>query len=265
MPCVLLVFTLLLLLWPAFAVAQTSCLLAWERPTTRVDGSALDTVHWYRVYRSPDNTFTTPLTYTLAGPDTSAALACVPEDFFHVTALECDDPAQMTTCRESAPSNVAQPQTPVEIQALPSPPSLVVILLTEVPPDTLPPPDPITLPQVYYYLLLSPHADRREPVALDGQVLSGTVYIFAERVVHLAFQEPPAITRVNFWLVPLPTTSSPYRTENGAPYDLGGGSATQADPWDTRTLPNGPHTISARFLLDDGTRQEVSATVMVAN
>jgi hypothetical protein len=263
MPCVLLAFTLLLL-WPAFAVAQTSCLLAWQAPLTMENGEPLTQVDFYTAYQSDNAVFMTSVVTKIDGDAVTQALPCTDGQYFYLTATACTNPMAQTGCQESKPSNVIQAQKPLAV-TIPSPPTLIVIDLGPSPVPVEPPPDPITIPNVGYYLLLSPHADRREPVALDGQVLSGTVYVFAERVVHLAFQEPPAITRVNFWLVPLPTASNPYRSENGYPYDLGGGSATQADPWDTRMLPNGEQTISARFLLDDGTREEVSATVTVAN
>jgi hypothetical protein len=60
-------------------------------------------------------------------------------------------------------------------------------------------------------------------------------------------------------------SGSPYRTENSAPFDLGGGSSTLANPFRTTSMSNGQHSVTAALDLLSGGTKVVSATFAVAN
>lgn len=96
-----------------------------------------------------------------------------------------------------------------------------------------------------YQLLLSTHPDHSNAVKLSGQTVSGDVYIFLDPEAY--------VSQVVFSI-----DGSTHNTENYAPYDLGA-------PFDTRTLSNGTHTISARITDQNAAVQNVSVVCTVAN
>jgi hypothetical protein len=80
-------------------------------------------------------------------------------------------------------------------------------------------------------LMLSATPDRANPQPLAGAgSLTGNVYVFAESQVG----------PVTFLI-----DGAQVRVEATAPYDLAGGTATAAAPFDTRTLSDGGHNIQA--------------------
>lgn len=107
-------------------------------------------------------------------------------------------------------------------------------------------------------LMVSTSSNRSGAQALPGAVVSGQIY---------AFEAIPAagVARVNFYLDNPGATGTPRRVENTAPYDFNGGSASTANAFDTRTLLNGSHTITAVVIRADGTSQTERATFTVAN
>jgi fibronectin type 3 domain-containing protein len=109
-----------------------------------------------------------------------------------------------------------------------------------------------------YQLLLSTAANRTSPVALDGQTVVGNIYVFTA-------PDTPEISRVRFWLDNPSQSGAPRRTENNAPYDFNGGTVSAATPFDTRSLSDGTHTISAAIDFSNGSTQTVHATFVVAN
>ncbi|GEM_PF-6122446 len=96
-----------------------------------------------------------------------------------------------------------------------------------------------------YQLLLSTNSDRSNAVKLSEQTISGNVYIFLDPEDY--------VSQVVFSI-----DGATHNTENYAPYDLG-------VPFDTTSLTNGAHTISARIEDQSGAFQTVSANCIVSN
>ncbi|MGH8984928.1 MAG: BACON domain-containing protein, partial [Acidimicrobiia bacterium] len=108
-----------------------------------------------------------------------------------------------------------------------------------------------------YELLVSSSPDRSNPVALAGETVSGDVYVF------VAPEEGVAAAR--FWLDDPDRSGAPVQTEGSPPWDFAGGDAQQADPFDTNTVADGSHTITAELDLEGGGVEVVSAAFAVAN
>lgn len=87
---------------------------------------------------------------------------------------------------------------------------------------------------------------------LDGATVNGDIYPFTAPV--------EGVKRVTFSL-----NGQVVRTENNPPFDFMGGDATNGEPWNTNSVNDGQHTISAELLLQDGNRTTISATFTVAN
>jgi hypothetical protein len=109
-----------------------------------------------------------------------------------------------------------------------------------------------------YTLLVSSSSNRSNAAALGGATVSGNIFAFTS-------PDTSDITRVRFWLDNPTMAGSPRRTENTAPYDFAGGSVSTATPFDTRTIANGTHTITAAVDLAGGTTSVASATFTVQN
>ena len=108
-----------------------------------------------------------------------------------------------------------------------------------------------------YQLLVSSTANRASPVPLHGRTVSGNMY---------AFSSPgTGVTRVSFYIDDTGRARPPLRVENTAPHDLAGGSASTADPYDTRNLSDGSHALTAAVLRTDGVTEVIHATFTVAN
>jgi N-acetylneuraminic acid mutarotase/glucose/arabinose dehydrogenase len=109
-----------------------------------------------------------------------------------------------------------------------------------------------------YDILVSTSANRSNPVPLAGRSVSGSIFAFAV--------PETGVTRVLFWLDNAQMTGAPTKTEGNPPYDFAG-TATNgtANPYDTTKLPDGAHSITARFDLPDGTNQVVTSTFTVNN
>ena len=105
-----------------------------------------------------------------------------------------------------------------------------------------------------YDLLLSTSPDRSSPVCLDGQTVSGSIYVFTG--------PDDGVDRVSFSLNGLP-----YLVENYPPYDFQGTAGTGlAYPYDTTQLPDGEHQITAVIELTDGsTEPPITAVFTVVN
>ena len=96
-----------------------------------------------------------------------------------------------------------------------------------------------------YTLLLSYNSDRSDAVDLSGQTISGDVYIYLNPEAY--------VSQVVFSI-----DGQTQNTENYAPYDIG-------MPFDTTSLSNGSHTISALIRLQDGATKTISAVCSVNN
>jgi N-acetylneuraminic acid mutarotase len=106
-----------------------------------------------------------------------------------------------------------------------------------------------------YALQLSLSPDRSSPVLLNGQTVSGNIYVF------VSYGSRTNISNVSFSL-----DGAPYHSEGIYPYDFNGGSATAAAPYDTHALTNAGHTISATVTHNDGSAPgTLNATFTVNN
>jgi hypothetical protein len=96
--------------------------------------------------------------------------------------------------------------------------------------------------------LVSKFPNRSAPVVLQGQTLSGNVYVFTSPT--------SGVTRVRFYLDDPSRSAAPVKSEFGAPFDYAGtaGNGT-ANPFDTSSLSAGLHTITA--VVDTATATEV--------
>ncbi len=103
-----------------------------------------------------------------------------------------------------------------------------------------------------YDLRLSSSSNRTGSVALDGEIVSGDIYVFTS--------PDPGVERVTFYL-----DGKLHREENGSPYDFEGTKDGLANPFDTTTLNDGQHEIRAVIDLTTGGMEEVSGTFSIAN
>jgi hypothetical protein len=109
-------------------------------------------------------------------------------------------------------------------------------------------------PELYFSLSSS----RSDPANLTDAVVHGTVYAYAEAGTT-------GVSRVRFYLDDPAMSRSPRQVENNPPYDFAGGSSSVADPFDTGTIADGTHTVTAAVDLSVGETRVVSATFTVAN
>lgn len=91
--------------------------------------------------------------------------------------------------------------------------------------------------------------------------LAGNVSTVGEQL-YVFLDVPTPGVNVRFFL-DTPTTGTPFRIENLAPWDFGGGAALTANPY-TNSLSRGTHTIAAVLTRTDGTTTTYSATFTVA-
>lgn len=107
-------------------------------------------------------------------------------------------------------------------------------------------------------LRVSTAADRSGATPLQGQLLSGNVYIFTDLALEAG--------TVKFYLNDPFMAGSPLQVENIAPHDLAGtGDDNAALPYATAKLSDGMHTLSAHITLADGRQQLSHATFSVNN
>ena len=107
----------------------------------------------------------------------------------------------------------------------------------------------------HYQLVYSLTFDRAEQISLEGAIVSGDLY---GRMIP----ETGGITRVFYYL---DGSSSQFKTEFRAPYDLNGGPIDAALPYDTTALSDGAHTIRAEVLLNTGEFINFDTNITVAN
>jgi hypothetical protein len=116
----------------------------------------------------------------------------------------------------------------------------------------------LTVTSSEYRLLLSKTADRSNPVLLDGESASGAIYVFTN--------PGSGVSRVRFWLDDPAMSRSPRKTELNAPHDFAGtASSGLAKPFDTRTVSDSAHTITAALDLSGGSTIILHGTFMVEN
>ncbi len=105
-----------------------------------------------------------------------------------------------------------------------------------------------------YTLLMSSLPDRSAAILLDGQTISGDIYVYTNPdsgVDQVAFSIDGVVVR----------------TESFGPFDLGGtgDDIATANPFATDQLADGDHEVSAQVTLVDGGSEFLSATITVSN
>jgi len=108
-----------------------------------------------------------------------------------------------------------------------------------------------------YQLLVSTTPSFDAPVDLQGQAVSGEIYV--------RFEPTEGVNVVAFHLDDPTLDSPPLRVEGSPPFDLAGGSASAALPFDTTDLDEGPHLLTAVAELEDGGTLIVPASFAVRN
>lgn len=105
-----------------------------------------------------------------------------------------------------------------------------------------------------YSLVYSMSSDRSGQIPLEGATVSGDLY-------GRLLPETGDIASVLYYL---DGSTSAFKTEYSAPYDLNGGSST-ARAYDTSLLSDGLHTVRAVITLDSGETVVFDTTFIVAN
>jgi hypothetical protein len=105
-------------------------------------------------------------------------------------------------------------------------------------------------------VMVSERADRTGAVQLDEWTVDGDVFVFTTPVTGVA--------SVQFYVDDPAMSGAPVRTDTDAPFDLVGGDATAAAAFDTETLSDGRHTVTARITTDEGATA-TTATFTVVN
>jgi hypothetical protein len=106
-------------------------------------------------------------------------------------------------------------------------------------------------------LVFSTSADRSYPSSLHEATVANDVYVFTS--AH------SGVDRVQFYLDDSTMSGSARQVENSAPFDFAGGSSSAANWFDTTSLNDGQHTITALIEMDSGPDQVVHATFTVKN
>jgi len=98
-----------------------------------------------------------------------------------------------------------------------------------------------------------------EAVLLDGRIVQGDIFI------HVEPDQP--VYKVRFYLDDPKMKKGPLRTDRLYPFDLSGslGVAPVTEPFDTRTLSDGAHSVTARVNYDSGEVEVLHADFQVQN
>lgn len=123
--------------------------------------------------------------------------------------------------------------------------------------NAAPPPPPPPPPPSGYALHVSASSDRSAPADLAGATRSGNVYVFTAPATETV--------QVRFYLDDPAMSGAPRRTENTGPWDFAGGTAAAAIAFDTRTIANGGHSITAAIDTTTGRTSVVTSSFTVDN
>ena len=115
-----------------------------------------------------------------------------------------------------------------------------------------------TIPTSTYRLVYSMSPNRANPVPLTGAMVAGSIYAFTA-------PELGDVVKVEFWLDNPAMSGPPRLTEKVAPFDFAGGTKWTAKAWNSASVGNGSHTITARIYLGNGTTTTAHATFGVVN
>jgi glucose/arabinose dehydrogenase/N-acetylneuraminic acid mutarotase len=109
-----------------------------------------------------------------------------------------------------------------------------------------------------YELRVSTTSDRASSTLLEGATVSSNRYVFVS---------PDAgPVKVRFWLDDPSRVGTPYSSDDAKPWDFAGTNADgTAKPWDTTTVSNGEHTITAEINQGKGKKPIVNAKFTVSN
>ncbi len=107
-------------------------------------------------------------------------------------------------------------------------------------------------------LLVSTSPDRSSASSLGDANVSGNIY---------AFTSPePGVDRVRFWLDNPTMSGTPNKVEGNGPFDFAGTKTDgTANPFNTNTLSDGSHSITAAIDLLDGPTLVVTRSFVVSN
>ena len=106
-------------------------------------------------------------------------------------------------------------------------------------------------------LLVSRTPERDDPQLLHDSTVSDDVYIFVDN--------DELVSKVNYFLDDPEKTRRPRHSERYAPFDFSGTTHHNAKPFDTNTLSNGQHQVTAVVWLRDNTTTVLNATFTVQN
>ena len=160
--------------------------------------------------------------------------------------------ASFTVSNGVAPTAV--PPTPVP--PTPVPPTATAAP-TNAPAPTATAVAPAPVAEASYSHLVSKSSNRSNAVSLQGQTVSGNIYVYVN---------PEAgASQVRFYLDNPSASGTPLLTENNAPWDFAGGTSTAANPYDTKKLSNGSHSITASISLTSGGTAVTTSTFTVNN
>ncbi|MEO6713038.1 MAG: Ig-like domain-containing protein, partial [Mycobacteriales bacterium] len=95
-----------------------------------------------------------------------------------------------------------------------------------------------------YALVYSTSADRAAPVGLDGAAVGGSIYVFTT--------PDTSVSKVDFFLDNPAASGTPFHTEGAGPFDFVGTSGSLALPYNTSSLTDGGHSITAKVTLSGG-------------
>ncbi|MCK4858765.1 MAG: hypothetical protein KAT58_12395, partial [candidate division Zixibacteria bacterium] len=109
-----------------------------------------------------------------------------------------------------------------------------------------------------YTLLLSTSSDRSNSVSLQGETVTGNIFVFTS--------PDEGVEQVSFYLDDPDMNGAPRQVEEAIHYDFAGTAGDgSANPFDTTQISNGQHEITAFIELTAGGSRTVSATFTVAN
>lgn len=112
-------------------------------------------------------------------------------------------------------------------------------------------------PTCAYRLVMSTASNRSGATELAGTTVARKIYVFAK--------PDSGVLRVRFFLDDPQMQRAPRTIEGIAPYDFAGGMGTAASPFDTKTIANGSHMITAAIDLSAGGTRVVNGTFTAAN
>jgi len=101
-------------------------------------------------------------------------------------------------------------------------------------------------------LLIGEGPARDDPQPLEGVTVRGSIFVFLDT--------RPEIVQVSWSL-----DNDPIGISTEAPWDFAGSTSGTGNPFNTRTLANGWHSMFAEILLDSGQTQGFSAAFIVDN